>query len=46
LLAIGEQRFPERISTLRREIRKLSEEGTLGTHVYNLEQRDFIAKQN
>jgi hypothetical protein len=46
LLAIGEQRFPERISTLRREIRKLTEEGTLGTHVYNLEQRDFIAKQN
>ena len=44
LLAIGEQRFPERISTLRREIKKLTEEGTLGTHVYNLEQRDFVAK--
>ena len=44
LLAIGEQRFPERISTLRREIRKLTEEGTLGTHVYNLQQRDFIPR--
>ena len=44
LLAIGEQRFPERISTLKREIKKLTDEGTLGTHVYNLERRDFIAK--
>lgn len=43
LLAIGEQRFPERISTLKREIKKLTDEGTLGTHVYNLEQRDFVA---
>lgn len=44
LLAIGEQRFPERISTLKREIKKLTDEGTLGTHVYSLEQRDFLAK--
>lgn len=43
LLAIGEQRFPERIATLRREIKKLTDEGTLGSHVYSLEQRDFIA---
>lgn len=46
LLAIGEQQFPERISTLRREIKKLTDEGTLGTHVYNLEQRNFIPKPN
>jgi hypothetical protein len=44
LLAIGEQRFPERISTLKREIKKLTEEGTLGTHVYHLEQRNFIPR--
>jgi hypothetical protein len=44
LLAIGEQRFPARISTLKREIKKLTEEGTLGTHVYNLEQRDFVPR--
>ena len=44
LLSIGEQKFPERISTLRREIKKLTEEGTLGAHVYSLEQRDFVAK--
>ncbi|HXQ70250.1 MAG TPA: hypothetical protein VN844_07165 [Pyrinomonadaceae bacterium] len=43
LLAIGEQRFPERISTLRKEIKKLTDEGTLGTHVYNRERRDFVA---
>ena len=44
LLSLGEQRFPERISTLKREIRKLTEEGTLGTHVYSREQRDFVPK--
>ena len=44
LLAIGEQKFGERISTLRREIKKLTDEGTLGTRVYNREQRDFVAK--
>lgn len=44
LLSIGEQRFPERISTLKREIKKLTEEGTLGTHAYSLEERDFVAK--
>ena len=44
LLNIGAQRFPERIATLKREIKKLTEEGTLGTHVYNLEQRDFIPR--
>lgn len=42
LLALGERRFPQRIATLRREIKKLTDEGTLGTHVYSLEQRDFV----
>jgi hypothetical protein len=42
LLAIGEHHFPERIATLKREIKKLTDEGTLGTHVYSLEQRDFV----
>ena len=42
LLAIGEQAYPARIATLRREIKKLTDEGTLGTHVYSLEQRDFV----
>lgn len=43
LLSIGEQKFADRISTLRKEIKKLTDEGTLGTHVYNREQRDFVA---
>jgi hypothetical protein len=43
LLAIGEQKYADRISTLRKEIKKLTDEGTLGTHVYNREQRDFVA---
>lgn len=44
LLAIGEQKYPDRISTLRKEIKKLTDEGTLGTHVYSREQRDFVAR--
>lgn len=42
LLAIGEQKYGERIATLRREIKKLTDEGILGTHVYSLEKRDFV----
>jgi hypothetical protein len=44
LLAIGEQRFRDRIATLRKEIKRLTDEGILGTHVYSVEQRDFIPK--
>jgi len=44
LLAIGEQKYRERIATLRKEIKKLTDEGTLGTHVYSLEQRNFVLK--
>jgi hypothetical protein len=43
LLSIGAQRFPERIATLKREIKKLTDEGTLGTHKYSLAEKDFIA---
>lgn len=42
LLSIGEQSFPSRITTLRNEIKRLTDEGRLGTHVYSLEQRDFV----
>jgi hypothetical protein len=44
LLAIGEQGFRDRIATLRKEIKRLTDEGTLGTHVYSVEKRDFIPK--
>lgn len=42
LLNIGAQSFPERIATLKREIKKLTDEGTLGTHKYSLAQKDFV----
>jgi|ERR1051326_1874100 hypothetical protein len=42
LLEIGEQKYPDRIATLRREIKRLTDEGTLGSHVYSLEKKDFI----
>jgi hypothetical protein len=43
LLSIGAQSFSERIATLKREIKKLTDEGTLGTHKYSLAEKDFIA---
>jgi hypothetical protein len=43
LLSIGEPKYHERLVTLRKEIKRLTDEGTLGTHVYSLEQRDFVA---
>jgi hypothetical protein len=43
LLSIGAQSFPERIATLKREIKKLTDEGTLGTHKYSLAAKDFVA---
>lgn len=42
LLKLGEDSYPERVQTLRREIRKLREEGALGNHRYSLAQRDFV----
>lgn len=44
LLKIGEHSYPERIATLKREIKKLTEEGRLGTRVYNLDEKDFVAQ--
>jgi len=43
LLGVGATRFPERIATLRREIKRLTDEGTLGSHVYSLAKKDFVA---
>jgi len=43
LLRIGESSYKERVQTLRREIKKLSAEGTLGTHRYSTAQKDFVA---
>jgi hypothetical protein len=42
LLKIGETRYPERISTLRREINLLLKDGTFGVRKYNLSKRDFV----
>jgi hypothetical protein len=43
LLAIGEGPYTPRIQTLRAEIKKLTDEGTLGKHKYSSAARDFIA---
>lgn len=43
LLAIGATKYPERIAVLRREIKKLVVEGTLGTKKYSLSRKDFVA---
>lgn len=43
LLAIGEPKYHERLVTLRREIKKLVDEGTLGTHKYSTSKKDFVA---
>ncbi len=42
LLDIGEQRYPQRIATLRAELARLRDEGTLGTHRYSLAKQDFV----
>lgn len=43
LLKIGEPKYHERLVTLRKEIKRLTDEGILGTRVYSLEQKDFVA---
>lgn len=43
LLKIGEETYPARIQVLRREIRKLRDEGALGQHRCSLSNRDFVA---
>ena len=42
LLHIGQEQYPERIATLKREIEKLSADGTFGAKKYNLAKRDFV----
>lgn len=44
LLKIGEPKYHERLVMLRREIKKLTTEGTLGIHKYSTTQQDFVAK--
>ena len=43
LLKIGEPKYHERLVTLRKEIKRLTDEGILGKRVYSLEQKDFVA---
>lgn len=42
LLNIGEPKYHERLLVLRREIKKLTAEGTLGTHKYSTVKKDFV----
>jgi hypothetical protein len=42
LLNIGEPKYHERLAVLRREIKNLIAEGTLGTHKYSTAQKDFV----
>lgn len=42
LLSIGEERYPERIATLRREIARLEADGTLGSCRYSVAAGDFV----
>ena len=44
LLNIGEPKYHERLTVLRREITKLTSESTLGTHEYSTAKKDFVAK--
>src|SRR5262249_37783698 len=44
LLNIGEPKYHGRLVVLRREIKNLTAEGTLGTHKYSITQKDFVAK--
>jgi hypothetical protein len=42
LLKIGEQQYPERIATIRREIKALATAGTYGNLKYSKAQNDFV----
>jgi len=44
LLSLGEPKHHERLAVLRREIKNLTSEGTLGTHKYSTTKNDFVAK--
>lgn len=43
LLKIGEPKYHPRLVTLKKEIKRLTDEGILGTRVYSMAQRDFVA---
>lgn len=42
LLQLGETTYPERVATLRREIKSLLSDGTFGKRKYNLAAKDFV----
>lgn len=44
LLRIGEPKYHHRLTTLRREIRALTEEGTLGSYKYRIAHADFVER--
>jgi hypothetical protein len=44
LLALGEPKYHGRLVVLRQEIKKLVNEGVLGTHKYSTAKKDFVAK--
>lgn len=43
LLQLGEPKYHERVLGLRREIKNLTNDGTLGQHIYSVAARDFVA---
>jgi hypothetical protein len=43
LLAIGKEKYPGRIASLRREIKALTDAGVLGTKKYSVAKKDFVA---
>jgi len=44
LMEIGEPKYHTRLVTIRKEIKMLTEAGILGTHVYSVDQKDFVPK--
>jgi len=44
LLKIGEPKYHERVVTLRREIKDLTNDGTFGKHKYSVSKSDFVSK--
>lgn len=43
LLKLGAATYPERVATLRREIRRLTDAGVLGQRRYRLDRQEFVA---
>ncbi|GJH30176.1 hypothetical protein [Caballeronia novacaledonica] len=42
LVKLGEPRYHERLLTIKKEIKRLKDEGTLGRHRYKKDRRDFV----